>query len=99
PPLRPTPFPYTTLFRSWGSRGVRDASWRKGRREGARGGARRCRVIGWRPIEGWGDTRLALGPRRRQGEVLARAGGGAGQGMGGTDRKSTRLNSSHVKIS
>src|SRR5438874_10018069 len=83
-PPRSTLFPYTTLFRS--------RKYRPGtpRRNGARRAgdpvAERERRPGARApdrTERWGDR------------VIARFGGGAGR----SDRKSTRLNSSHVEIS
>src|SRR5699024_12315795 len=74
PPLRPTLFPYTTLFRSQFPARVparRDQQWRFRPRA--------------RPCSSGGSPRLL---------PLAR-----GTGRAAADRKSTRLNSSHVSIS
>src|SRR3989442_3671856 len=84
-PPRSTLFPYTTLFRS-----PSVTRW-----AGGPPPPRCCRV---------GRTCV----RRRHGGAPSRGGGGAGRGRGRArgggrgahgDRKSTRLNSSHVRIS
>src|SRR5436309_11808391 len=83
PPLRPTLFPYTTLFRSVESGPERGAEHRPARSH--RGGDRLHRRRLLRRF------RLADDDGRTIGTIA----------VGGlqTDRKSTRLNSSHVKIS
>src|SRR5690606_41853657 len=87
---RPTPFPYTTLFRSFrcptpSSRESRSHRFR-----------RSSSAIGER-------ARRALPSRRRRSRSNERAGREHQEGVperrGPGDRKSTRLNSSHVKIS
>src|SRR5690606_40892097 len=85
PPPRSPLFPYTTLFRS--SRGCRHF-----------GSSHPRRTIG---------TELTIWPgladKHPVGEVENESGGSEGEQVGpdsfSTDRKSTRLNSSHVKIS
>src|SRR5690606_41988072 len=80
---RPTLFPYTTLFRSGGG-----ARLRRPQADGARGGSGRQRRGGVQRGVPAGELRDDRSPEGR-GERLHRSG----------DRKSTRLNSSHVKIS
>src|SRR5690606_39612688 len=88
PSPRATPVPYTTLFRSC------DAHPR-------RVGQRRARA--WRGPSAW--ALVARGKGRGDGAFLGRGAVGAGgydgdrSGCRRADRKSTRLNSSHVKIS
>src|SRR5690606_39640619 len=87
PPLRPTLFPYTTLFRSWhpepraGVPGIRSS--RSTSPSASRSPSETC-------------CREAA-RRRPLGRVSRRARARRVVGLG--DRKSTRLNSSHVKIS
>src|SRR5207248_8840235 len=94
-PHGPTPFPYTTLFRSGTARG--------GRAGGSRGPDQPRRVdvhLLLRPRPG---ARLPVGPPERRGQIralLSRAPGGwrllsSLPVRGLLDRKSTRLNSSH----
>src|SRR2546426_8341984 len=88
-PPRSTLFPYTTLFRSRG-RGVggrRRAAGPTGRVHTPGGTERQAR-----PAAGRGDRRL---DRRR----FAGAGAAGAAPAGPRDRKSTRLNSSHLVIS
>src|SRR5690606_40550975 len=88
PPLRTPLFPYTTLFRS--------TRWKPA--GGRRGWLRRLRRRGIRELRKltWLRLKPAAGEQRdRVGAVRARRSGGAMR----PDRKSTRLNSSHVKIS
>src|SRR5690606_39390062 len=90
----PTPFPYTTLFRS-----PRSADAREGRtrREDERQGSRtlacppRKRSLHLRRCGQGGECR-----RRPRGSPQPGARAGTEEAA---DRKSTRLNSSHVKIS
>src|SRR5690606_40233036 len=89
-PPRSTLFPYTTLFRS-ARAGARAREAAAGR--GLRGDARRARPAGA------GGVRLAVGHRRGGGRAAAGAGPPHARRGRGEDRKSTRLNSSHVKIS
>src|SRR5690606_40597999 len=92
-PPRSTLFPYTTLFRSHGGSGQRAAR-----------GRRRRRVPELEPDTrgpGAGDARRGAGPSRpslRRTRAAA-AGVDARVARRRADRKSTRLNSSHVKIS
>src|SRR2546430_12653650 len=82
-PPRSTLFPYTTLFRS-------------GIATGAGAGAAVGGVLGW--LVGIGALTIpGVGPLAAAGPVVAAlAGAGA---AGATDRKSTRLKSSHSQIS
>src|SRR5207249_10653244 len=82
-PPRSPLFPYTTLFRS-------------PERPRLRGGGRRHRRLRGPQIAH--DRRVVLGraPERVLGEAIAR---GVGERAAPPDRKSTRLNSSHVSIS
>src|SRR5690606_39438932 len=88
PPAHPTPLPYTTLFRSLGKEGATDAEVEEAAKK-----AEIHRYIMSLPqkydtiVGERGDT-LSGGQRQRI--AIARA---------IIDRKSTRLNSSHVKIS
>src|SRR5258705_10119985 len=82
-PPRSTLFPYTTLFRS---RFARASGFRRGRRDPDGEGRERPRARG-----GHG----APGPFRR----IRRAADGGPRRRGRGDRKSTRLNSSHLGIS
>src|SRR5256885_5010796 len=85
-PPRSTLFPYTTLFRSLPVL--------------PRGLPRTTRRYGWRVYSARG-----FGPRRpgsiahREAEWRSGGEGGLGARLGYTDRKSTRLNSSHLVIS
>src|SRR5690606_39733036 len=83
---RSTLFPYTTLFRSQAALPRGDAQGDAGQRQGVL----RHRVVG---AEGGAGGRQVPG---RLGEVPAVQGE---VGEAHQDRKSTRLNSSHVKIS
>src|SRR5207253_7705912 len=97
--LRPptsTLFPYTTLFRSWLRKDQEDRSFLEevlqafdfqlvGRRDSRRQAGIRA--------GGYATPRLSRGRQVRQDVVQ-----GGGQALG-RDRKSTRLNSSHVAIS
>src|SRR5690606_40383538 len=94
-----TLFPYTTLFRSR----PRPVLRARAAAPGGAGDAVAAAVAGdggdAGPVGLWRRSRPAVvgrrgdGPRRRAADRLARAEQGA------EDRKSTRLNSSHVKIS
>src|SRR5690606_39511221 len=86
PPSSPL-FPYTTLFRSLAARAEDDTESRAGR-----GRAARDRRSG-HPLQG--------SHRRADGAARSRHGGGGRHDAieMPLDRKSTRLNSSHVKIS
>src|SRR5690606_41677435 len=86
-PPRSTRLPYTTLFRS-GRFVRRRRRAGPGKRGGVRNGAG-CRAV---------SGRRSGGGRRRGRGRSAGHGPGRGGALGG-DRKSTRLNSSHVKIS
>src|SRR5690606_41778105 len=86
--LRPTLFPYTTLFRSF------DAIHR---RINGRKGAEHARHL-----DALFKGHIALGVkgvRRSHATRHPEQDAGIGLGCGMLDRKSTRLNSSHVKIS
>src|SRR5690349_23485299 len=87
-PPRSTLFPYTTLFRSVALRQTTE-------RPGESRGVFVCAVLGGRDANGsgLGSRRGALG--RLSPHHLQRQEGGASR----ADRKSTRLNSSHVEIS
>src|SRR5207249_11810627 len=85
PPPRSTLFPYTTLFRS--SRATRGRDWYV-TMDWSRP---RCRCASSAGHRCWALTRLFARWRRRQ--------GGRDERWLATDRKSTRLNSSHVSIS
>src|SRR3712207_7877431 len=91
-PPRSTRFPYTTLFRSPGAqpraslhvvRIVRRRTWMLLLERGM-GGA----LVGPHVVDTIGGEKL---PANRAGEIT--------RGAGHTDRKSTRLNSSHANIS
>src|SRR5699024_12649732 len=92
-PPTPTLFPYTTLFRS-GLRGGHTGGVRVGELEGERdrtavvllGGDEPPRCQPREAVRGRGEAGLAAGPEPREADRDA-------------DRKSTRLNSSHVSIS
>src|SRR5256885_12243089 len=86
-PPRSTLFPYTTLFRSSPRRDAR----RVPRREG-RGADRRGDRGPWR-------AGARLPPRLRDQRSQEAAGRARGVREAGVDRKSTRLNSSHLVIS
>src|SRR5690606_40991240 len=89
PPPRSTLFPYTTLFRS---RRDQRRGQPEGRQDGQRQGPRR-------PADERLDGRAGL-PRRGARAAPARRGVGERDRRAvRRDRKSTRLNSSHVKIS
>src|SRR5256885_5003145 len=82
-PPRSTLFPYTTLFRSGSGRRARRA---------------RLRRAAGPDLLGWSGVLLVRGGAAGgglMGEDLTRVPGGSGGG----DRKSTRLNSSHLVIS
>src|SRR5207249_8962692 len=97
-PTRPPLFPYTTLFRS---RYERDQGGFP-----AASSSELCRSVGSRSVRvadahAGGEPSRPAGPVRRSREPLpgrARRGGAIGA-HGHADRKSTRLNSSHVSIS
>src|SRR2546430_10096548 len=90
PPPSSTLFPYTTLFRSRPPRPRPDLR----RRRGATAPRRPHRRPHHRPEP------LPPPPRRRRVQrVPPRRDPARGLGRGGTDRKSTRLNSSHSQIS
>src|SRR5436305_10175109 len=82
-PPRSTLFPYTTLFRSRGFSGMRNGNGFRGSGGGFHGGG----TSGFRGNGGGG--------------FHGNSGGGGFHGGSGFhgDRKSTRLNSSHVRIS
>src|SRR5438874_5006605 len=86
---RSTLFPYTTLFRSGtGEDAIRPALGVRRRLDAGRGRA----SVRWRRYRVVGGARPAHSPRRQ-------VAGGGGRATGRGDRKSTRLNSSHVEIS
>src|SRR5207302_8279534 len=88
----PTLFPYTTLFRSLCGRGFRTPSPGGTRPDASRAGS----------SDGFGELPIAGGARRRGDPTLRahrQAIRGSVAGPRCLDRKSTRLNSSHVKIS
>src|SRR5207302_11231834 len=92
PPPTPPLFPYTTLFRSYGSARSRCAGWHCFARPGD-GGAVRPDVVEDRRR----DEERRVGPdydAPQHGDAEASQHLAAEE-----DRKSTRLNSSHVKIS
>src|SRR5205807_9789897 len=84
-PPRSTLFPYTTLFRS------RPPPDRRGRRVGDQGVPRRSADALADAVPDAGEQQLPGGGQE--------AGQRAGDGGQGVDRKSTRLNSSHLVIS
>src|SRR5690606_42161194 len=86
---RSTAFPYTTLFRSGRGRASGD---------GDPGPLRQPAPRPARPARRGGRDRLRRA-RRRRGTRAAGARGGLGAAPAPLDRKSTRLNSSHVKNS
>src|SRR5690606_40159159 len=88
PPPPPTPFPYTTLFRS----PPHPPTSGNGTRQRAR---RRC-LKPCRPVSRVDHSRRDHVISDRCGASQLRAGARPAIGL---DRKSTRLNSSHVKIS
>src|SRR5690606_41369784 len=87
PPRAPL-LPYTTLFRSFGRGGGGDGAVRGRRLRRVRG----CPLVGAAPCRA---------PAHRRGPAAGRGPGAgvAGEAVVRLDRKSTRLNSSHVKIS
>src|SRR5690606_41596137 len=95
---RPTTFPlfpYTTLFRS--RPGAAAPGGPGGPADPAAGAVHHGRPLGVRDPEAGGRPLLA---RPGRGDSGAGRGPGRGRtGREGRDRKSTRLNSSHVKIS
>src|SRR5690606_41970706 len=96
-PSTDAPFPYTTLFRSPRAAGLARSARAHdhGGDHGAAGLRRRTRAR-----HGHGGTAVRGGHPRSERAVLLRARDGrGGRGGGWGDRKSTRLNSSHVKIS
>src|SRR5690606_41337002 len=92
-PLAAAPFPYTTLFRSYEAQLDRVSSAQRTMTADSLVSARRIR----QPITGNGDIETAFdGITYQKGAaVLAMFEAFVGE----EDRKSTRLNSSHVKIS
>src|SRR5207302_10813531 len=96
PPRPPPLFPYTTLFRSWRS------SLPARRPAEPPPDAARLAPPSWAPVHtGSGAAtvaRCAHANRHRNGRGRARGRDEGGRGAR-RDRKSTRLNSSHVKIS
>src|SRR5690242_21334001 len=84
-PPRSTLFPYTTLFRSEGSDGGRGAGARVQR-------VRRCEGV--RGAGGARNIRMKGGSGRPDDSDTTQK-----QVIGSQDRKSTRLNSSHMSIS
>src|SRR5690606_41464153 len=93
PPPRPPPFPYTTLFRSDESRALptqrrEDPQARDGSFGQLIGHLDHARGGVRKRFDAQADTRFDIAAHRR--DLLAPT---------GQDRKSTRLNSSHVKIS
>src|SRR5690606_40539036 len=90
----PTLFPYTTLFRSQEENNpIQAACSRRPLHRSARGPAR-GRVQGDRGSRNLGDRR-----RLAEQPALAELDADPGEQASLGDRKSTRLNSSHVKIS
>src|SRR5256885_9135325 len=87
-PPRSTLFPYTTLFRSGAA--ARGAAAVAARRHA------RARAATPRAARG---TRQARPGRHAAGAAASRRSATAAQGRAGADRKSTRLNSSHLVIS
>src|SRR5690606_40098779 len=85
PPPRSTLFPYTTLFRSTAHGPTRRHPWDRSRRS----------------TEPWSASRMVATRAGRSAAVHIRIDLGRRSAMYAltTDRKSTRLNSSHVKIS
>src|SRR5690606_39806238 len=96
PPPRSPPLPYTTLFRSPPGRPHLRVPVAVRRR--TRGARPRARALRRRPRRARLAVALELAPglRPRRGRRRARRGQPA---VHPPDRKSTRLNSSHVKIS
>src|SRR5207302_5461742 len=94
PPSSPL-FPYTTLFRSRRGTRPRDRGGRPARGRGARAGGGRS---GGRDPALAGRAKLRPLPRLRGARGALPRAGRADVGDA-RDRKSTRLNSSHVKIS
>src|SRR2546422_9636626 len=95
-PPRSTLFPYTTLFRSHRVAAV----WREEEErvvEVAAASLGECGAVGLRFLACHGDGVPADQPVMRS--CALRPGGDARTGGDGTDRKSTRLNSSHGYIS
>src|SRR5256885_6005869 len=88
-PPRSTLFPYTTLFRSPAR--TRSSRIRPGPAPGTRGRTRRVAWIGSWPVTLDGAGRVA--------EDVAALAEGVDQPVAVGDRKSTRLNSSHLVIS
>src|SRR5207249_11778432 len=89
PPI-PTLFPYTTLFRS-------ALETKSSRRPGAV--RPRCRNQNRRAGSATCQGNVQQGARNTKARAHSRAGERASRGGTETDRKSTRLNSSHVSIS
>src|SRR5205807_8333948 len=83
PPPTSTLFPYTTLFRSLGSSLVRNNNYA---------------AFGQGKLALFGPARLIVGARMTYDDVSG-LGTSSGQGFLLPDRKSTRLNSSHLVIS
>src|SRR5690606_41128282 len=99
PPPRSPPFPYTTLFRS--NRGppapVRPSRITAPRTREAPSGVRR--LSGAPQVPTAPPTKSGRRTPRRESSAVARADAGGRPPDLHLDRKSTRLNSSHVKIS
>src|SRR5690606_40115152 len=96
---RPPPstlFPYTTLFRSWRAEGLPSQPPPLGGRCRTVRVDRSCHFPGATPSPLWGG--LGRGWARDP-RLTASTGGSSRSAPGPGDRKSTRLNSSHVKIS
>src|SRR5690606_41397469 len=99
PPHRPTPFPYTTLFRSKSLLPIGMT--------GVEGDFSRGDVIAVRDARGLEVARGLANYASAEARLLCRKSSGdferllgyAGEAEMIQDRKSTRLNSSHVKIS
>src|SRR5690606_42019608 len=89
-----TLFPYTTLFRSFGGR-----LHGRGTSRPIRPGAVLLGVLGLGVVADDGNLTCEFGHRDRTGVAAAAPSPAADRWRTDRDRKSTRLNSSHVKIS
>src|SRR5207249_11064288 len=92
PPPRPTLFPYTTLFRSAADRDAEEAARQNP-------GYLRAVLESLARRAGQGDAGAAAELHRLLGERPGLLGAVTGLAARAEDRKSTRLNSSHVSIS
>src|SRR2546430_13483708 len=93
-PPRSTPFPYTTLFRS------RDLEHANTYPDKLIEQMKQLGIYGLAIPEPWGDAQVSTPCYARITEELSRGWMSLAGAMGGhTDRKSTRLNSSHSQIS